>query len=85
MYISDARARALPLVSPFSFGDDIIHDWTYLLTQAGLLQHDLLIAFLVRLTAGAVMVAGLLMGGWILWLMVTLTDQPAPFRKIKIF
>ncbi len=82
MYVSDARARALPLVSPFSFGEDIIHDWSYLLGNAGILQQDQLIAFLIRLMAGASMVGGLFLGGWILWLMVAADYEPESFRKV---
>ena len=80
-YVADARARALPLVSPFSFGEDIIHDWNYLLTHWGILEHDQLLAFLIRLAAGMSMIAGLFLGGWILWLMLTLEDGPASFKK----
>lgn len=38
-YIADARAMDLPLVSPFA-GDEIIHDWNWLLSELGWLSHD---------------------------------------------
>jgi hypothetical protein len=59
-YIADARAEALPLVSPFS--DDPQHDWSYLLGSAGLLRQDHLIGGLVRLVACATLVASLAFG-----------------------
>lgn len=42
VYIADARAQELPLVG----GGE--HDWTYLLSDAGMLESDLRIAALVR-------------------------------------
>jgi len=47
VYVQDARAQELPLVG----GGE--HDWTYLLSELGLLQHDQTVGQLVR-------VAGLL-------------------------
>jgi hypothetical protein len=47
IYIADARAMDLPLVSPFA-GDEIIHDWNWLLTELGWLAHDQGIAGFVR-------------------------------------
>lgn len=39
LYVKDARAMALPLVS-VGGGSDTIHDWHYLLTKVGLLRWD---------------------------------------------
>jgi hypothetical protein len=39
LYVKDAQAMALPLVS-VGGGDDTIHDWNYLLTKLGLLRCD---------------------------------------------
>ena len=44
-YIADARAGDLDLVS---FGEDAVHDWTWLLGRFGTLQHDLALATAVR-------------------------------------
>jgi hypothetical protein len=44
IYIGDARARALPLIT----GDPTSHDWTWLLIQLDVLQHDTRIADFVR-------------------------------------
>ena len=47
-YIADARAQDLPLLG----GENVIHDWWYLLTEWDLLPYDLEIARWVRM-AGA--------------------------------
>jgi hypothetical protein len=38
VYVKDAQAMAMPLVS--MGGGDAIHDWNYILTKLGLLRHD---------------------------------------------
>lgn len=67
-YIGDARAQALPLVSPFG-GEDIIHDWHYMLGTLGLLPLDGTLAFLTRVLAFAAMAGGLAWGGWLVAVM----------------
>ena len=47
-YIADARAQDLPLLG----GENVIHDWWYLLIEWDMLPHDLAIAGWVRM-AGA--------------------------------
>jgi hypothetical protein len=47
IYMADARAMELPLVSPFA-GDEITHDWNWLLTEMNLLAYDQSLATLVR-------------------------------------
>ncbi len=47
VYVADARARELPLLTVGS-ADDVIHDWNYLLTKFGVLDHDTQIARVVR-------------------------------------
>jgi hypothetical protein len=42
VYVKDARAMVLPLVS-VGGGGDVIHDWNYLLSQPGWLMYDSLI------------------------------------------
>lgn len=71
VYVADARARELTLLG---FGEDPLHDWTYLLSSVGLLQADLAIARLVRLVAFAVLVASAAAGGW---LCLTMARRPA--------
>jgi hypothetical protein len=40
VYMGDARAQVLPLVG----GEDVIHDWNYMLTAAGWLEYDNVLA-----------------------------------------
>ena len=49
IYMADARAQELPLVSAEGGGDDaIIHDWNAIFGQLGLLPHDTQIAAVVK-------------------------------------
>jgi hypothetical protein len=43
VYMADARAQALPLLT-VGDSDDVIHDWFYLFSHAVVLQHDTQIA-----------------------------------------
>ena len=52
-YIADARAQRLPLVGGVDPAD--AHDWTEILGRWGLLQHDTVLAWGVRLAAVALM------------------------------
>lgn len=61
-YIADARSADLDLVS---FGEDAIHDWSWLLGRFGALQHDLALAGAVRLAAVVVLVTALGFGIWL--------------------
>ncbi|MBA4072925.1 MAG: hypothetical protein C0497_13960 [Gemmatimonas sp.] len=63
-YIADARAMDLDLVS-FS-EDGAVHDWNYLLGQAGLLRQDQAIARIDRFAGFVVLVASLAFAGWLL-------------------
>ena len=74
-YIADARARALPLVSPGS-SEYIIHDWNYLLRRMGLLKMDTTIAFFTRVLAVVSMLICLGFGTWIILKMIQLDDTP---------
>ena len=44
VYMRDATELKLSLVSPFSRGGEIIHDWNYLFDDLGLLRHSDLVA-----------------------------------------
>ena len=43
IYMADARAQELPLLT-VGDSEDVIHDWFYLFSHAGLLEHDMQIA-----------------------------------------
>ncbi len=68
-YIGDARARDLPLVSPFGVGP-ITHDWQYMLSRLGMLELDTSIATFVRLLAAVSMLVGLGWGAWTVIMMI---------------
>ena len=68
IYAADARAMALPLVSPF--GGDVYHDWNYLLAQTGLLNSDTMIGGIFRMLGFLSMTVTLALGSWMVWLMM---------------
>ena len=63
LYIADARAQDLALLG----GENVIHDWWYLLTEWGLLDHDLTIAGWVRLAGALFFVLAVLGTGLVAW------------------
>jgi hypothetical protein len=63
VYVADARAEALPLVS--LGGGDVVHDWNYLLDSVHLLTRDAQIAGLVRAAAFVLLAASLWLGAWL--------------------
>jgi hypothetical protein len=66
-YAADARARALPLVTPGP--GDPIHDWYYMLSQIGWLPHDELIGRFFRMCGILTTAVGTAFGAWLLWTM----------------
>ena len=54
LYIGDAQAQELPLLG----GENVIHDWWYLLTEWDLLPHDGVIANYVRMAAALAFISG---------------------------
>jgi hypothetical protein len=56
-YISDARAKELPLLG----GSKVIHDWGYLLGKTGLLQYDTVLGTAVLITGYLIFIAALLL------------------------
>lgn len=64
-YADDARTQQLDLVSPGAQGDEIIHDWNWLLTHTNMLQLDHGIAQLMRLSAVLCMFISLALGCWL--------------------
>jgi hypothetical protein len=63
IYMADARAQDLPLLT-VGDSDDVIHDWFYLFSHAGVLQHDTQIAATFRLLGWLGMLATV---GWFSW------------------
>jgi hypothetical protein len=69
IYAADARAQALPLVSPFGPVDSDSHDWTVMLMKYGMLSRDQEIGAALRSGGVVAMVASLAVGAWVLWVM----------------
>ncbi len=63
VYVADARAEALPLVSVG--GGDVVHDWNYLLDSVHLLPYDARIAGLVRAAAFVSLAGSVWLGAWV--------------------
>jgi hypothetical protein len=62
-YMADARAQELPLLT-VGDGEYVIHDWNYLFSKLGVLQHDIQIAGATRF-AGWIGMLGVM--GWLFW------------------
>jgi hypothetical protein len=73
VYMADARARILPLVSVG--GGEVHHDWEYLFYEWGLINSDTAIAGFVTLAAIVVLWAGVALGVWVLWMIHRYADD----------
>jgi hypothetical protein len=62
-YMADARAQDLPLLT-VGDGDDVIHDWAYLIGKLGVLDHDTQLAHAVRALGWLGMIATV---SWMVW------------------
>lgn len=62
-YMADARAQALPLLT-VGDAEYVIHDWEYLFSKFGVLQHDIQIANIVRIAGWTGMIATV---AWMVW------------------
>jgi len=93
VYAGDARALRLPLVAPgmglMPGGDSsgaggIIHDWNYLLGGPGLLKYDTTISGLLATLAVVTMLAGLVLGAWLLLrMMLSKTGQKLDWSTFR--
>jgi len=63
VYMADARAQALPLVT-VGDSDYVEHDWNYIFSSLGLLQHDLGIAAVMGFVGWLGMIATMC---WLAW------------------
>ncbi len=83
VYMADARARELPLVTAEGAGSsDAIttHDWAYLFGQTGLMGYDTTIGFFTRAAGSATMILALALGAWIL-VEMALANRGAPVNS----
>ena len=78
VYAADARAQALPLVSPFGPVDVDSHDWTVMLLKAGRLSQDQQIGATLRVSGILAMIGGLAAGAWIVWASTSRPSVPEP-------
>lgn len=76
VYAADARAQALPLVSPFGPVDVDSHDWTVMLLRIGRISQDQQIGAALRGMGLLAMTAGLAAGAWISWTQRDGDEQP---------
>jgi hypothetical protein len=67
IYVGDARAMALPLVTPG--GGPAKHDWHYLLGEMGLRHLDGLFETILRVLGFGVLAASIAFGAWLVWIM----------------
>jgi hypothetical protein len=83
-YAADARARELPLVSPFGPVDASSHDWAFMLGELGLLRWDRAIGGAMHDAGVLVMAASVAAGVWVLWLMARSEPREEPAtRRIR--
>ena len=75
-YIGDARTGELPLVS-VGEGDEVIHDWNYLLDLAGWLHLDASFARFTRVLSALALLLSTVFGGWLCRRMMTSRAAPA--------
>jgi hypothetical protein len=64
VYIKDAQAMVLPLVS-VGGGGDSIHDWNYMLSGLGLLRHDQAVGTMVYLIGCAIIISSVFSFGYL--------------------
>ena len=84
VYMADARALALPLVTIGGGGGLVteMHDWHFMFSRLGLLSYDTVIAGAVRVLAFCTMWGSNLLGAWIVWRMAAGTRSlPPPSRQ----
>ena len=73
-YMADARAQDLPLLT-VGDAEYVIHDWNYLFTKLGVLEHDIQIAAAVRFIGWLGMIGVML---WLLWRGLNDVKEQAP-------
>jgi hypothetical protein len=65
--MGDARDKAIPLVSPGVASDEVTgHDWDYILSHLGLLEHDRQLAAVTRVVGWVGMLAVVCLLVWML-------------------
>lgn len=83
LYAADARAQALPLVSPFGPVDVDSHDWTVMLLRVGRLSQDQAIGAALRHSGILTMITGIAGGAWVLRVMALTPRGPSGGRRLR--
>jgi hypothetical protein len=73
-YMADARAQELSLLT-VGDSEDVVHDWFYLFSHAGLLDHDTQIASVARVAGWMGMFATVAWFLWQSWRGIESTDE----------
>ena len=81
VYMSDAEKMVLPLVTVGNHNGIVTHDWRYLFSSLGLLNHCEAIGWLTRQSGNISMLICIGLGGWLLWQMYKL---PPPEKRVFI-
>lgn len=76
VYMADARARALPLVT-VGGGKHIIHDWQFLLKKVGLLSWDTWLGNIIWTLSVVLMLGACIYGFWVCHL-IAAANGPQP-------
>jgi len=61
VYVKDAQAMALPLIS-VGGGEEVIHDWNYILSRLGLLRWDQAIGNMFYITGIGIIIVSVIWG-----------------------
>ncbi len=75
--MADARAQELPLLT-VGDTDNVIHDWNYLFSAFGVLNHDTQIAAFVRVLGWLGMIG---IAGWFAWRSWSTQAAVSPARR----
>jgi hypothetical protein len=73
LYVGDSRTENLPLVSMGTGQPE--HDWSTLLTQWHVLNHDTKFAFVIRVFATVLWLASMYVGSWLMYRMYKSSDK----------
>ena len=75
-YAADASSMELPLIAPFAGGEEVIHDWNFLLSAMNILQYDQTVGWIFKVLGIISMLVCFLLGGWVLWQMAWQKSSP---------
>jgi hypothetical protein len=83
-YAADARALALPLVTPFKGGEETIHDWNWMLDRLNIIHLDYQIAFGLRVLGVLSMLLCQGMGFWLVYHMASYRNEASAIDEQSV-